>query len=209
MKYSIYKRAFPLILIFLTLSLVSCLYKCFVTCIILDIIAIYIAYFFRMPILKINENEDLVISPAWGKVTSIEKVDSNGNRTVSIFLSIFDVHLQTVPCHGTVKEINYTKGQFVNALKPESSECNERNSISIEYRKTGQIIKVTQIAGLIARRIFCWVKPGQKISSGEYYGLISFGSRVEVTLPDSFDIIVKPGDKVRCGVTTLAKLKLV
>jgi len=174
------------------------------------VLALYVAYFFRQPVYKTDIKDNEILSPAWGKVTSVtEKTSEDGTKSIvlSIFLSIFDVHLQCVPCAGKIESLLYTKGKFLNAMNVESSTCNEQNLMVIKADFNNHLIKVTQIAGLIARRILCFKSKGDVLSPGDYYGLIRFGSRVDISLPIDVEIYVKPGDRVNGGLTLLGSFR--
>jgi phosphatidylserine decarboxylase len=176
------------------------------------IILLWVIYFFRDPIPALPVNEKIIVSPASGKVVGIQEViapeeyelgDQPVTR-VSIFLNIFDVHVNRAPVTGTVLKIMYHPGQFLNASLDKASEKNERNAILIQYK--GKKMVVTQIAGLIARRILCSVKEGQGFQKGDELGLIRFGSRVDIY----FDSTVKPflqvGQYVRVGETAIYEI---
>jgi phosphatidylserine decarboxylase len=204
MKYTIAKEAYPYIILCILSGICALLFSLSAG-IFFFVIAIYIAYFFRKPLFSLQTKEGEVISPAWGKITSIENIIKEGKKykKISIFLSIFDVHLQCVPCKGTIHSVSYKKGHFLNALKPESAMENEQNSLVIRINQEEEI-HIRQIAGLIARRILCWVHPGDIVRAGDYFGLIQFGSRVEIEVPDFFELLVKTGQKVYGGKTLLS-----
>ena len=171
------------------------------------VLLLFTAYFFREPERSIVFQSHGVISPGQGKVVRIERrlEDEFLNKEmlcVSIFLSVFDVHVTYAPFDGKVEKATYRKGRFVNAMKQESSEENERASIFLSTEK-GPIV-VRQIAGLIARRIVCHAKSGAKLKKGSRYGIIKFGSRVDIFLPSDFQIKVEIGDKVIAGETEIA-----
>ncbi|MDO9515101.1 MAG: phosphatidylserine decarboxylase family protein [Syntrophales bacterium] len=167
-------------------------------------------WFFRNPDRATPEDEKAIISPADGRVIKIEEVDEEEMlkgraRKVSIFMSVFNVHVNRAPCAGVVKEIAYRKGRFFSANLDKASALNERNSVLIETADGNRILTI-QIAGLIARRIVCWVKEGMGLEKGERFGLIKFGSRLEVFMPLDATIPVKVGDKVRAGETRIGYL---
>ncbi len=178
------------------------------------IITLWIVYFFRDPERVTQTREGLVVSPADGRITAIEEVLPPKELAlgelplvrISTFLSIFDVHIQRAPLAGEVKEIVYTPGLFLNAVLDKASEDNERNAILIEDAK-GNRVGVVQIAGLIARRILCFVKAGEPLGAGERYGLIRFGSRVDVYLPHGKTALVSVGQKAIGGETIFADLR--
>jgi phosphatidylserine decarboxylase len=171
---------------------------------------LFIAWFFRNPERKIPTDRGAVVSPADGKVIKIEQarrddLASGSFLKISIFMNIFNVHVNRIPYSGTIKLIRYTKGRFVSANLDKAAVENEQNAIVIATDKGREIITV-QIAGLIARRIVCWIKEGMPVAKGERFGLIRFGSRLDVYLPPETSITVKLGDKVRSGETILGEL---
>jgi len=171
---------------------------------------IFTFYFFRNPnricIERENDNS-VIISPSDGKVLSVEKGSFEGYpQKVSIFLSPLDVHVNWIPYSGIIETINYKPGKFLMAFEPKSSEFNERNDIILKC-DNGQKILVRQIAGFIARRICCWVKNEEKVKASQKYGMIRFGSRMEIFLPDNVEISLKKGDRVYGGQTVLGRFK--
>ena len=173
------------------------------------LIAGFCAFFFRIPKRTVQFAEDEIACPADGTILSIKTEDDPNSVVIRIFMSVFNVHVQRAPVHGKVGELFYHKGQFMFADKPEAANQNERNLIQFFYRgDTGRFAHVEQITGAIARRIECWVKPGQDIDQGHLIGLIRFGSQVAVYLPkDRVRIVVKEGQKVEGGNTVLALWK--
>ena len=166
------------------------------------ILTAFVTFFFRDPDRTFEGTVKEVASPADGKVVSVRKED--GLETISIFLSVFDVHINRAPVSGKISNIDYYKGKFLIAFDERASLENERTSITME--REGQKIRVVQIAGLIARRIVCWRKPGENLAVGDRIGLIKFGSRVDVFLPTGSKIYVKRGDRVVGGKTALGEL---
>jgi phosphatidylserine decarboxylase len=151
-----------------------------------------------------------VICPADGKVIRIEEVEVQGTisgrfKKISIFMNVFNVHVNRAPYDGKIEKIYYHKGKFLSANLDKASAENERNEVMIRT-KDGRVIWTVQIAGLIARRIVCWTREGFDISKGERFGLIRFGSRVEVFLPSDSRIVVNLNAKVRAGQTPLGYL---
>ncbi len=179
----------------------------------LTVIGLLIVWFFRNPQRRIPEGDHLVVSPADGKLVLIERVahdDYIGGPAVKfgIFLSIFNVHTNRTPIASRVVKIAYFKGKYLNALKPESAKVNEKLELSIQGTQAPfRPMIVRQIAGAIARRIVCWVRPGEEQLSGSLFGMIKFGSRTELVLPDEpgLEIVAKLGDAVQGGSTILAK----
>ena len=176
------------------------------------ILSIYIFYFFRDPN-RIIPLDDFIVSPADGTITYIGETNNpldieNNNEIytkVSIFLSIFDVHVNRMPIEGTIKEIKYIPGKFINATLDKSSEQNEKNIIKISNGTYNYF--VVQIAGLIARRIVCNVNKNQDLKKGERIGIIKFGSRVDLYLPKSNKVLVSKGQKVIGGETIISNPK--
>lgn len=172
-------------------------------------VALFVMWFFRNPNRVTPEDEKAVISPADGRVIKIEEVEEEMLKgkaiKVSIFMSVLNVHVNRAPCTGTVKKISYRKGKFFSANLDKASVFNERNSVLIETADGIQILTI-QIAGMIARRIVCWVKEGMEIQKGRRFGLIKFGSRLEVFMPLDSTIHVKVGDKVSAGETRIGYL---
>jgi len=169
-------------------------------------LAAFTMYFFRDPERVIPTGEGLIVSPADGKIIGIDQVDSVPNlngpaKRVTIFLSIFDVHLNRAPIEGKVIYRQYTPGKFFPANVPKASNDNEKNSIIIEDGNFRVLVR--QIAGIIARRILCWSNPGDLLERGERFGLIRFGSRTELFLPLEAQITVQVGQKVRGGETII------
>jgi len=173
-------------------------------------LTLFVIWFFRNPERTMPENPLQIISPADGKVIGIEEVAGGQDPAtsllkISIFMNVFNVHVNRIPFSGEVFSINYKPGKFLSANLDKASEFNEKNTVLIRTDNGGEI-RVVQIAGLIARRIVCWLKAGMKVTKGERFGLIRFGSRVELFLPSGSIILVKKGDKVRAGETPIGEL---
>jgi phosphatidylserine decarboxylase len=173
------------------------------------VISVGTALFFRNPERAPPEDPAIVLSPADGRIVQIEpdvrslNIPDRSFQRISIFMSIFDVHVNRWPVSGTVRKIVHVPGGFVDARDPAASLTNEHNSIVLDT--TDGPIEVVQIAGMIARRIACWVREGDQVRQGERLGLIRFGSRVDVYLPDNYAFSVDIGTKVSAGVTIIAK----
>jgi phosphatidylserine decarboxylase len=163
----------------------------------------FCAYFFRDPRRTGPEDPALVLAPADGRVTVVR--DGPDGLRVGIFLSIFDVHVNRTPLAGRVLSSRHTAGRFLAAFRPEAESANERHEI--ELATEFGTVRVTQIAGLIARRIVCRLAPGDRVARGERYGLIRFGSRTDVTLPPGAVALVERGDRVIGGVSPVARLE--
>ena len=170
------------------------------------LLALFFLWFFRDPERVIPDSARAVVSPGDGKVTDVSSVVMNGSaRTrISIFLSVFDVHVNRSPISGVIREVCYRKGKFLNAMNPASAEHNEQNAVTVE--SDGQTIVFKQIAGLLARRIVFTKKVGDPVNRGERVGLIKFGSRVDVLLDASANLQIKVGDRVKGGSSVLAYL---
>ena len=175
------------------------------------LLTVWVYYFFRDPERVIIEDDNYLVSPADGEVIKVEEVDGPKEvglenkrfKKISIFMNVFDCHVNRTPCAGTVEDILYKPGKFLNASFDKASEDNERNYYKIKDTSGNNII-VVQIAGLIARRIVCETNNGQTLSQGERIGMIRFGSRADVYY-ENYEPIVKVGQKAISGETLLAK----
>ena len=175
------------------------------------LLTFFIIWFFRDPDRKTPNIKNKIISPADGKICLIDKakppkellMDSKEMFRICVFMNVFNVHINRSPIKGTIREIVYKEGQFLNASLDKASEKNERNSLVIETEDNKKII-VTQIAGLIARRIVCETNKGQKLNQGERIGMIRFGSRADIYY-ENYEPLVKVGQKTISGETLLAK----
>lgn len=165
----------------------------------------FTAWFFRSPERKVPSDEGCIVSPADGRILEIEELSEEGMKKVSVFMSILDVHVNRIPFSGRVKKITYKPGKFFPANKGISSQ-NERNIIEVET-EDGWSYRVVQVAGIIARRIVCRVKEGDAVKKGDKFGLIAFGSRVEVYIPGGFSIAVRKGERVKGGETIIGRVK--
>ena len=172
------------------------------------IIFIFVLQFFRDPQRIATLGRDLVLSPADGRIVVVEKAnDPYAGREalkISVFMNVFNVHSNRSAVSGLVKEIQYFPGKFVNADLDKASTENERNAVVIDAN--GQIVTLVQVAGLIARRILCYINVGDRLKAGERYGFIRFGSRVDVYLPITAEPLVSVGDKVFATNTALARV---
>jgi len=171
------------------------------------ILAAFCLYFFRDPERQVPPGP-YAVSPADGRVVAIRPDDGDGNR-VSIFLNVFNVHVNRTPIAGRIAAITYKKGQFLVASKEDASHSNEQNIITVEGQVNGQSTRIVfaQIAGLIARRIICYKKTGDAVAPGERVGLIKFGSRVDVFLGPEWEVAVHEGDDVSAGSSILARFR--
>lgn len=166
---------------------------------------VFTFYFFRDPERVVPIGDDILVSPADGLITNITEIKEGKKlyTKVSIFLSIFNVHIQRLPISGEVTKVDYIEGKFINATLDKASDENERLKITI--KNGNNLIYVTQIAGLIARRIVNYVKPNDNINQGERYGIIKFGSRVDIEFPNNFKLLVNEGQQCIGGETIIAQ----
>ncbi|WP_319467292.1 phosphatidylserine decarboxylase family protein [uncultured Pseudodesulfovibrio sp.] len=171
-------------------------------------ITCFVGHFFRDPERVGPENAEAVASPADGKVIKVTReadpVTGEQRQVIAIFMNVFNVHVNRMPVSGKVELIRYIPGKFFNASFDKASEDNERN-IVVVTGKGNQRFTMVQIAGLIARRIVCWAEPADKLKRGERFGLIKFGSRVDLYMPDGYVPLVSVGQKVVAGETPLAE----
>ncbi len=170
------------------------------------LLAVFFLWFFRDPERVVPADPGAVVSPADGKVTDISEFKQGGERfkRISIFLNVFDVHVNRSPMAGVIRGAHYKPGKFLNAMNPACAECNEQNTVTIEG--DGHTIIFKQIAGLLARRIVFTKEIGDRIERGERVGLIKFGSRTDVLLEATAEVAVKVGDRVKGGSSIVAFL---
>jgi phosphatidylserine decarboxylase len=170
-------------------------------------LACFFFWFFRDPRRNVPSEPGLVVSPADGKVTEVARIQTPAGERIrlSIFLSVFNVHVNRTPITGTVREVRYQKGKYLNALNPESAEKNEQNLVTVQGE--GFDVTFKQIAGLLARRIVFRPQVGDYVERGQRVGLIKFGSRVDVILPGQARVRVSLGDRVSGGSTILADMQ--
>ena len=169
------------------------------------ILLIFTFYFFRDPERVVPLGDDILVSPADGLITNIsERKEGKKSYTkVSIFLSVFNVHIQRLPVSGQITKIDYIEGKFINATLDKASEENER--LRLTLKSGSNVIYITQIAGLIARRIICYLKTNERVNQGERYGIIKFGSRVDIEFPNSYNLMVSIGQQCIGGETIIAR----
>lgn len=170
------------------------------------LLALFFLWFFRDPERRIPTGPGVIVSPADGVVTEAEWVETTlGSKLrLSIFLNVFDVHVNRSPIAGTVKLVEYREGGFMNAMNPESGLSNEQTLITVQG--DGYEVSLKQIAGLLARRIVCNLREGDRVERGQRIGLIKFGSRCDIIVPADADLKVKTGSRVKGGATVLAVL---
>ena len=208
MKIPLAKDGFIFILPLLIITVLMFLISFYWTTAIFGLGFLFVTWFFRDPERRIPNEPNVIVSPADGKITEIvtENEPINGKlcKRVTIFLSVFNVHVNRVPIEGTIEDIRYNPGKFLAAFNPKASMDNEQNLILINNGRTHIFVK--QIAGLIARRIVCWPRKGDHYESGQRYGLIRFGSRVDILLPENTKLSVACGDKVSGGKSIIGYL---
>lgn len=179
----------------------------------LGVVLIWVLSFFRDPYRKIPNDSDFLLAPADGRITDIETVQEDdfikgSALRIGIFLSIFDVHINRAPCNATVEKIFYKEGHYKDARDPQAGRLNESNDLYlVRTDEPNDRLIVRQISGAIARRIVCSVGQGQKLSGGQKFGMIKFGSRTELYLPIREDVkcLVRTGDKVKAGLTPVVR----
>ncbi len=169
----------------------------------------WIGWFFRNPSRTIPPGKNLILASGDGRVVAVQeefepRFLKDRSLRISVFLNIFDVHINRMPCDGTITDVVYQSGRFHNASHPEATMHNEHNALMIETPARHKVLCV-QIAGLIARRIVCWVRPGDAAVMGERFGLIQFGSRVDTYCPAESRVRVEVGDRVKAGESILAE----
>ena len=174
-------------------------------------LALFVVWFFRNPERNIPSGKDLIVSPADGRIIGVSheteaRILRKRLIRISIFMNLFNVHVNRIPCSGRVLEISYNPGRFLSASREKASLENEQNAVVLETTSGDQILFV-QIAGLIARRIVCRLQKGERVETGQRFGLIRFGSRVDVYLPTDAVITVSVGQKVKGGESILASIK--
>ena len=172
-------------------------------------VTVFVAYFFRDPERRTPEGEGLFVSPADGKVILIKDVFENDylksdTKEISIFMSPLNVHVNRAPCSGVVRSVKYSPGKYMAAYKDDAPIENENIVMVLACQENS--ILVRQVAGFVARRTVCRVKPGDTLRRGERYGMIKFGSRLDVYMPTNTEIKVAQGEKVRAGETVIGKI---
>lgn len=204
------REGYPFIGLFAFVTLVFALLGWTLLTLVLLGLTLFSVYFFRNPERVIPQDEDLVLAPADGKVVFVGPVEEERYfkqrvTKVSIFMSVFDVHVNRVPCSGRVIDSYYHRGEFLNAAYDKASEVNEQAGLLLET-ETGQRVLFVQIAGLVARRIVTYPVIGDLLQRGARYGLIRFGSRVDIYLPLQVDVSITLGEKTVAGETIVGSL---
>jgi phosphatidylserine decarboxylase len=205
MRLPIARQGFPYIAAGLALALVLGVWGNRPGMILALALAGFVAAFFRDPERRVPAEKDAILSPADGRVLLVEpRSPGAGDRgtKISIFMSVFNCHVNRLPASGTIRDIRYRAGRFFAAHQERASGQNEQNALRLEAEE-GREITVVQIAGLIARRIVCWVKVGDRLAAGTRFGLIQFGSRVDLYLPAGVRLTVRRGDRVKAGLSVM------
>jgi phosphatidylserine decarboxylase len=207
-KELVAREGWPFIVFFLLVSGILYLIFNYFGAAIGIILTLFCVFFFRNPERKIDAQKGIVVSPADGCIMDIVTISEDNyihakTVRVRIFLNLFNVHINRNPIEGQVEWVKKVSGVYLPAYKDEASLKNVRNYTGI-YTEWGRVL-VVQITGLVARRLVCWVKPGDKLLTGQRFGLIRFGSCTEVYLPEGVSILVKPGQKVKGGETIIAR----
>lgn len=196
------KEGFPFVGIALLLAMIFAFFQLWIGVAVFGVLTIFMVYFFRNPSREIPTEPNIIVSPADGRVTRVE--ENEQGKFISIFLSPLDVHVNRSPIAGKVSKINYVFGKKMPATSNKASLVNERNSLLIEGEKIA--VTVTQIAGIVARRIVCWSKEGDTLERGQLFGLIKFSSRTDLQMPANVEVLVKLDDKVKGGETIIARI---
>lgn len=176
--------------------------------IVFGLIAAFMAFFFRDPKRVSPTDANVVVAPADGRVTRVKQIENDPGSSatlVSIFLSPLDVHINRAPIAGQITNVAYTKGKFLVAMDERASLVNEQNALTIDGEKITVVCK--QIAGILARRIICWKRAGERVELGERFGLIKFSSRTDILMPANVEVLVAEGARVRGGTTIIARIK--
>ena len=171
---------------------------------------LFVLYFFRDPPRRITDDPSEIVSPADGLVVEVAELKTTPHyegpcKRISVFLNIFDVHINRAPDGCTITRMDYRKGTYKNAMTPESSEVNESNTLWLDTPHGPMTLR--QIAGLVARRIVCVPEVGERLTKGEKFGMIQFGSRTELYLPPSAEVLVAAKDRVRAGASVVARIE--
>jgi phosphatidylserine decarboxylase len=203
---SIVRESIPYIVVPLLLSVAATVVGLWYVGLLLLVVALFMAFFFRDPKRTPPNDTDVVVSPADGRVTRIESppAQTGAPTLISIFLSPLDVHINRSPIPGKIVDVVYSPGKFLMATNSRASVVNEQNALTIQGEKITVVCK--QIAGILARRIVCWKGTGDRLKLGERFGMIKFSSRTDVLLPANVKVTVAEGDRVRGGITVIGRI---
>jgi phosphatidylserine decarboxylase len=205
------REGLPFIFLGVICTLLFLLLRLEILATLVGLLCLFIIYFFRDPARQCRVSDKTILSPADGTVLGIHHLEDDRNPLgepavkISVFMSLFNVHVNRIPIMGKISEIVYSPGKFFSAYLDKASESNENNLISLQTGDGHKVIFV-QIAGLIARRIACWIKEGDHVEAGQRFGMIRFGSRLDVFVPKDTQITVQPRHKVKAGETILGNL---
>ncbi|MDY6854045.1 MAG: phosphatidylserine decarboxylase family protein [Thermodesulfobacteriota bacterium] len=210
-EFPIVKEGFLFIVPFFLLTVIFAFFVPFYLTFFFALINLFLIFFFRNPKRTIPDHESAVVAPADGRIIYAQKwtEDQFLKRSVfkiSIFMSVFNVHVNRIPVSGTIADTHYKKGRFFSANFDKASQLNERNVLLLETKDHKELLFI-QIAGFVARRIVCWIKKGDSVIRGQRFGLICFGSRVDLFLPLETKIEVRVGQKVKGGETIMGYLE--
>jgi phosphatidylserine decarboxylase len=172
------------------------------------LVAAFMAFFFRDPRRVAPTDPDVVVAPADGRVTRVRQVDAGHEDSatlVSIFLSPLDVHINRSPIAGEITDVSFTRGKFLTAMNEKASLVNEQNALTIRGDRITVVCK--QVAGILARRIICWKRAGERVALGERFGLIKFSSRTDVVLPHNVEVLITEGARVQGGTTIIGRIR--
>ena len=203
---SIVRESIPYIVVPLLLAVAATVFGFWYVGLLLLLLALFMAYFFRDPKREPPSDPNVVVSPADGRITRIESAagQANSPTLISIFLSPLDVHINRAPIPGKIVDVVYSPGKFLMATNEKASVVNEQNALTIQGEKITVVCK--QIAGILARRIVCWKHTGDRLNLGERFGMIKFSSRTDVLLPANVKVTVTEGERVRGGITVIGRI---
>lgn len=190
------------------LTVVSLLLGWWPVAVLFGVLAAFMAFFFRDPRRQPPIDNDVVVSPADGRVTRVQPLEEGSERSatlVSIFLSPLDVHINRAPIAGEITDVSYVRGKFLIATDEKASLVNEQNALTIKGEKITVVCK--QIAGILARRIVCWKHAGERVALGERFGMIKFSSRTDLLLPADVEVLVTEGKRVQGGTTVIGRIR--
>lgn len=207
-RLGIAREGFPFIGIGVAATLISAILGLEIAAAVLGALTLFTIYFFRDPERVFVHDEKSIVSPADGRILSVLKLDGGDNplgepaTKISIFMSVFNVHVNRIPTSGKISGIRYSPGRFFSANLDKASAENEHNRVTLQTMENNRVVFV-QIAGLIARRIACWIQEGDEVRTGQRFGLIRFGSRVDVYLPRETRVVAGTGERVKAGKSIL------
>lgn len=202
----------PYVLLILAVSIVLALLNLHIVAALAFVASVFVAAFFRDPNREVQAKDEHVVSPADGKVIAVSEVapshagDKPGTK-VCIFMSLFNCHINRSPITGGVTSVQHTPGRFLAAFNQRASEVNERTNIEL-VDTLGDTFSCVQVAGIVARRIVCRIKQGDRVRAGQRIGMIKFGSRVDVLVPSTYEVLVKAGDRVKAGVDAIGRRRV-